>query len=399
MQMPRSLRTIAAVLSYCFFTIFLLDSCKKTNAPAPPPAPLPPVKSLIITYPNGQTASVAFRQLRYSFASDTIAHSFSILIVDSTSINNSNAYTLFTTVKTYYFSPDQPRRIIKISFRQGQAMGTATPAPYLNYDILFDYDDYTYDPNHITTVNYQDLAGTQITDQYTYAVGKTASDFYETGSILDIISARYNQATRMPLKTFDWLGENAYYNYESFSDSSFEATENDQNYASVLFNFPQFTDPNTVFRYEYLFDAGNTQCRTFAIDVISPDLASIYGQRKLDFSFDGTSDDLSAIFSLLCVPPSLYWEKVAQQNTRLTLYNQGDYEYTDPYMPDLYAYQADICSSYTDSVFTANNLGTRALVTANRYTNKLTRDAKGNISSLTKYDASNLIVRNIIVSY
>jgi len=363
---------------------------------------------MIVTYPSELDSSQIYRQLNYTFITDTANNNFSIYLADTLLYKWVNTYSLSYSRKTYYLSSALPRRVIKISFRQTQNNQTlVSPPSYISYDILFDYDDYTSDPNNITVINYSDTAGTQITREYKHAVVKFENDYYIGGTTLDILNCDWYTTTRMSPKSLSWYGAYGNFYYDAYSDTSFEVNETDPFYYNIFFShftiFPKTTAP---FGYTYIFGP-NKKCRTFAVDMLGDNNYNVntplYGQRKFDFDYSNMDDAAGNLFALKYYSRSLYWEKVAQQSTDIILYADVGgslYQNIDSYLPDLYSYYQDICSSYTDSLFTTDSQGKKVLYSADKYTNKVEKDKSGNILSITKYSSSsNDILRYIKVGY
>jgi hypothetical protein len=123
-------------------------------------------------------------------------------------------------------------------------------------------------------------------------------------------------------------------------------------------------------------------------------------QRRLDFVYDGNAGALNALFreKYFTNKQALYWEKVAMEatgfNARLIYFSD-----LDIYQPDLYSYYQDICSSYTDSVFSASPNYSRQPIYADKFTNVITKDAQGEITNITKFDAFNDTIRVIKIGY
>jgi hypothetical protein len=416
--------------------VFLIFGACKKNTPKPASAgSSKPIKSLSVTYPTGVDTSQIYDTYTYTFTSDSINNSFGYYLVDSSLYKVNGVYTLTYIHKTYYLTAAVPRRVAKISYRLITGADAVVPNTFsVSYDILFDYDDYTTDPNHLTVLNYSDTTATNITSEYTGAVGKYEDDYYISGNTLDILNCVWYNATRMPLKALSWNDPTGNYINSAYSDTSFEVTESDPFYYNVFFSgYPPYANVATpAFDYTYVSSAAG-QYRTFAVDLLS-DLNNnsntiLYGQRKLDFDYGSGSADNAVVnlFGLLYDPKSLYWEKVAEQSTALTAYaSQGIFEFTDTYFSDIYAYSQDVCSSYTDSLFTLDadtyfsdiyaysqdvcssytdslftldGQGNKVLYGADRFTNKVQKDAGGNILSVTKSDAANYIFRSIKVGY
>jgi len=399
----------ASVIWGYLFVFLACNSCKKsTPSPAVTVTSSKPVKSLTVTYPTGYDTSQFYNTYTYSFTTDSINNSFGYNLVDSSLYKVNGVYSLTYIHKTYYLTASLPRRVAKISYRLISGAQNVVPNTFsVSYDILFDYDDYTSDPNHITIINYSDTTATNITSEYTNAVVKYESDYYISGNTLDILNCNWYNATRMPLKALSWNDATGNYISDAYTDTSFEVTESDPFYYNVFFSgYTPFANVSSP-AFDYIYAGGvNGQYRTFAIDLLS-DLNNnsntvLYGQRKLDFDYSASDNAVNNLFALLYDPKSLYWEKVAEQSTGLTYFasaGQGVFETIDPYFPDLYAYSQDICSAYTDSVFTMDSRGNKVLYGADRYTNKVQKDAGGNILVVTKTDAANYILRSIKVGY
>jgi hypothetical protein len=108
------------------------------------------------------------------------------------------------------------------------------------------------------------------------------------------------------------------------------------------------------------------------------------------------------MFNVTGIPEAIYWEQVCQYVTGIYgmyAYPRVDsYNTIDPYIVDLHQYYQDICDSYTDSLFTADDSDNKVLVSQDKYFNTVVMNGD-TVSRIVKTDEAGHIVRNIELKY
>jgi hypothetical protein len=116
----------------------------------------------------------------------------------------------------------------------------------------------------------------------------------------------------------------------------------------------------------------------------------------------GQQPGVYSVYNVTGIPEAIYWEQVCQYVTGIYgMYASPGldvYNSTDPYIVDIHKYYQDICSSYTDSIFTTDDSDNKILVSHARYFNTVVM--KGDtVSRVVKTNEAGQIMRNIELKY
>jgi hypothetical protein len=393
------------------FWMLILSSCTKSgNQTANRQNPVsPPVKSWVVTYPYSNPQEVLF----YNFQHDSIANTISISILDSTTIYE-GTYTLIRTTKIYYLTATKPRRVAKISVRRtGQTTQYGPVDTENSYDFEYQYNDNGYIPSHTTITVYADVAGTVINDREDHDVSNPTINWSYSAGLGDLINWKDTLPERRPLK--EVLAGGCF--LQQFTDTSFQLKNNSNDYSFSLFSNFKDQAPSTQITNSdeqgiYIFN-NNHLLTTMAMDIVGmhedPPIGPIptfrfwvYYQRKFDYTYLNQQPGAYSIFNATGIPEAIVWEQVCQYVTGIYgLYASpvaDSYNTIDSYIVDLHQYYQDICDSYTDSLFTTDDLDNKIVVSHARYFNSVVMNGD-TVSRVIKTDEAGHILRNIELKY
>ncbi len=399
-------------LSLQLLWMLILPACTKTGdqTSANQQNPVsPPVKSCVVTYPFYNPNEMLF----YNFQHDSVANTITINILDSTTIYD-GAWSRIWTSKVYYLTPTMPRRVTKISVRRTSQITQNAPVQTQNsYDFEYQYNDDGYTPSHITITVYADVAATVINDREDQDVSNPVINWGYAAGLGNLLNWKDSLPQRTPLKE---LTAGCCF-LQQFTDSSFELKNRSNDYSySLFYNFqdqvPTTQLTNSDEQGIYIFNKDHL-LTTMAMDIVGthndPPTGPIptsrfwvYYQRKFDYTYLSQQPGLYSIYSVTGIPDAIYWEQACQYVTGIYgLYASPGvdvYNTTDPYIVDLHQYYQDICNSYTDSVFTSDDLDNKVLVSHARYFNTVVKNGD-TVSRVVKTDEAGHIMRNIELKY
>jgi hypothetical protein len=394
------------------FWMLILPACTKsveqTAANRQNPAS-PPVKSWVVTYPFYTPQEVLF----YNFQHDSVANTITVSMLDSMTVYE-GTYARIWTSKIYYLTATKPRRVAKISVRR-----TSQPSQYASvqtqnsYDFEYQYNDDGYIPSHTTITVYADVAGMVIKDREDHDVYNPIINWSYEGGFGDPLNWNDSLPQRRSLKEV----QAGCCFLRQFTDSSFELTNNSNDYSFSLFYNFQDQVPSTQLTNGdeqgiYIFNKDHL-LSTMAMDIVGahedPPTGPIptfrfwgYYQRKFDYTYLSQQPGAYSMFNVTGIPEAIYWEQVCQYVTGIYgmyAYPRVDsYNTIDPYIVDLHQYYQDICDSYTDSLFTADDSDNKVLVSQDKYFNTVVMNGD-TVSRIVKTDEAGHIVRNIELKY
>ena len=395
-----------------FFWMLILSACTKTGEPnsgnQQNPAS-PQVKSWIVTYPFYTPNEVLF----YDFKLDSSANTITINTLDSTTIYE-GTYSRIWTSKIYYLTATKPRRVSKISVRRtGQQSQNAPLETQNSYDFEYQYNDEGYIPGHITITVYADVAATVIKDREDHDVFNPVINWSYAPGLGDLLNWKDSLPQRTPLKE---LSAGCCF-VRQFTDTSFELYDNANDYSYTLFYNIQDQSPSTQLTNSdeqgiYLFNKDHL-LTTMAMDIagthtdpptgpIPTSRFWVYCQRKFDYTYLSQQPGAYSLFNVTGIPEAIYWEQVCQYVTGIYgIYASPSvdlYNISDPYIVDLHRYYQDICNSYTDSLFTADDSDNKVLVSHARYFNTVVMNGD-TVSRVVKTDEAGHVMRNIELKY
>jgi hypothetical protein len=385
-----------------FFLITLFAvfaSCQKSNLQNPDTMPvIRPVKSIIVTYPLEQD-QYHFKQSYYRFDTDSLTNQLVISGTDSTYSSSILSYQLIRSVKSYYFTQDLPKRVEKITFRRyaQSQYGGADYYDHGNFDLDFIYSDYTSHPSQLRLTLYRDYSGFIVTNQIAGVVPEFS--VYFGGPFRDFVNLNdYNLPSRRGSRTESWGGTTRVV----FTDTLDELTISNNYYLPVFFNDPQAfpVDSRYVgFQSAFVYNPDQT-CKIFAIDLIDNYYLTLFGQRKMDFTYSSDSKSLNDYLPIYNPTDVIFWENIAARYAGLPGASvlAGNYSDAYNYYPDLYSFYQDASTSYTDSLFVVNGT-TKQLRNATTYYNRVVLDSLGNISTITKTNQNDSVFRKIEFFY
>jgi hypothetical protein len=395
-----------------FLWILIMQACTKSgvqNSPNNTNQPSPPFKSLVVSYPFFRTDEFLF----YNFQHDSLANTYTIDILDSSTVFE-GVYARMWTTKVYYLTPTLPRRVSKITVRRTSQASQYGPVNNQdNYDFEYQFNDNGYIPGHIKITVYVDAAATAIKSQLEFDVYNPTINWYDAAGPGDLLNWNNLLPLRQPLKL---LRAGCCF-LKQYTDSSFEVENNSNDYSFTLFyNVPNQAPGNQVATGNehgiYIFNKDHL-LSTMAMDIVGtytdPSTGwvsltnfSVAYQRRLDFTYLNQQPASYSIFNVSGIPEAIYWEQVCEYLPGI----YGSYAYPrvdsyntyDPYIVDLHTYYKDICDSYTDSLFTTDASANKILVSQNRYFNKVVMNGD-TVSRIIKTDAAGNILRNIELKY
>lgn len=370
-----------------------------------------PIKSITVTYPaiiSDIDTSFNFYKVVYTFSKDSIYNAYHVNILDTfKSSPDANSFFIDKTVKTYFFSGTSKKQVSKITNRT-ESFKNIYPASDTwivggNFDILFEYDTITNSPlifpNKVTVINYKDNSASTISNSVVFNSINDYNPNYGYVNFPDIINCKLLVGRFKPGPTCVLYNGNDYLQYYQNNDSSIiEINESFPNYYTDFF---ENITPSSPLWGIYYFNKDNL-CTTYALDITAGSTSIYKGQRKFDFDYSNTDNNIINLFSSKYNLDNLmlYFENYAEQSTTMRKLSTSPYDYwSDAYVNSMFSYHRDICSSYTDSLFSIDNNGNKNLESADKFVNTITKDSHGNIINIKCIDKSNLVFRNIDIDY
>lgn len=350
------------------FSLIVFLSCKKSNSTNGPAANTPIPDSVVLSYPDGQQWKAAYT---YHLDYDASTHIYTVEETDQTFA----PLPLVKTRKKFYLS-DDGKQLLKVVTQQYSlfSTGAVVPVTSMSLDLLSAGNYPAF--RSITIQGYHDVDGT--TPEGTPIVftvelsdlplpfdvrTRTLIPVPPTGNQVTEYIVQYRQDSLLAVKgDFDLKG--------SYFDNIAPSSVGNE----IYFNNFWFGGDSVC--HEYTFD--KTWEEPVWVDNQGSYIYHPMARKKADFTYNADSRALAAIFNSID-PGWLCPYK--------TMVNEYTMDVAAPKKSER-TYFENICSGYTDSLFTYTLAGDRVFNSVVVHTNTVTRDSQGRIVSLLKSPGS-----------